>query len=207
MKNYSLTASTTEQSQEISPSRVLRITVGSVDAQIKLQKTPRPTADMEEYRTLKANQIYTIELNKEVCWTVWYMTASSTSALTLEAGNEKLTPDSGAVTVNLASATYKTATFLASASGNIVAAVTGKVIKVHYLDIQAQGTVTTTIKDDTSGNIKDEWKLQDREGAVKAFAPYPAYHYASAQGTALYAALDATETVKISVIYTDADAS
>ena len=105
-------------------------------------------------------------------------------------------------------ATYKTATFYASADGDIVPLVAGKKIKVHYLDIQAQGTVTVTIRDGiVTGTRLDEWKLQDREGAVKAFVAYPASHYVSLQtaGNALFADLSAAVTVKINVIYTDAD--
>jgi hypothetical protein len=102
---------------------------------------------------------------------------------------------------------YKTAIFLGTASGNLVAAVTSKSIKVHYLDIQAQGTETIDIKDDTSGNIIDQWQLQAREGAVKSFVPYPAYHYKSASGKPLYVALAAGgNSIKICVIYRDADA-
>lgn len=107
-------------------------------------------------------------------------------------------------------ATYKTALFYASADGDIVAAVANKKIKVHYLDIQAQGTVTVAIKDDNAGGTRlDEWKLTDREGAVKAFVPYPASHYVTLQtaGKALYCDVSAAVTVKINVIYTDADAS
>jgi hypothetical protein len=107
-------------------------------------------------------------------------------------------------------ATYKTAIFKAAADGDIVAAVANKKIKVHYLDVQAQGTVTVTIRnDDVAGTILDVWKFQDREGAVKAFVPYPANHYGSLQvaGDALYCDVSAAVTVKICVIYTDADAA
>jgi len=107
-------------------------------------------------------------------------------------------------------ATYKTAIFNAAADGDIVPLVANKKIKVHYLDIQAQGTVTVTIRnDDVAGTILDVWKLEDREGAVKAFLPYPASHYHTLQvaGDALYCDLSAAVTVKICVVYTDADAA
>ena len=139
------------------------------------------------------------------------------SEATLVAINGKITAcNTGAIGGSLTqstkhdAATYKTALFYAAADGDIVAAVGGKKIKVHFLDVQAQGTVTVTIRDDNAGGARlDEWKLQDREGAVKQFVPYPASHYVTLQtaGKALFCDVSAAVTVKINVIYTDADAS
>lgn len=103
--------------------------------------------------------------------------------------------------------TYKTAVFDASASGNLVAAVAGKVIKLHALTIQAQGTVVVNLNNGSGGASLMEWSFQAREGAVIPTANAPAYWAITSVNTALYVTLSAAVTVTITAIYSDDDAS
>jgi Tol biopolymer transport system component len=103
--------------------------------------------------------------------------------------------------------TYKVAVFDASASGNLVAAVAGKVIKLHALTIQAQGTVVVNLNNGAAGTSLMEWSFQAREGAVVPMANAPAYWAITGVNTALYVTLSAAVVVTITAIYSDDDAS
>lgn len=113
----------------------------------------------------------------------------------------------GIVTTLMENRTYDHATFDASASGNLVAAVATKVIKVHGITIQAAGTVVVNINDGSGGASLAEWTFQAREGVVYAFAPYPAHWFQTSVNTALYVTLSAAVVVTINVIYTDDDSA
>jgi len=103
--------------------------------------------------------------------------------------------------------TYKTAVFDASASGNLVAAVADKVIKLHALTIQAQGTVVVNLNNGSGGASLMEWSFQAREGAVIPMANAPAYWAKTGVNTALYVTLSAAVVVTITAIYSDDDSS
>jgi len=103
--------------------------------------------------------------------------------------------------------TYKTAVFDASASGNLVAAVADKVIKLHALTIQAQNTVTVNLNNGSGGSSLMEWSFQAREGAVIPMATAPAFWAKTGVNTALYVTLSAAVTVTITAIYSDDDAT
>ena len=103
--------------------------------------------------------------------------------------------------------TYKTAVFDASASGNLVAAVADKVIKLHALTIQAQGTVVVNLNNGSGGSSLMEWSFQAREGAVIPMAPAPAYWAKTSVNTALYVTLSAAVVITITAIYSDDDAA
>jgi len=103
--------------------------------------------------------------------------------------------------------TYKTAMFDASASGNLVAAVADKVIKLHALTIQAQNTVTVNLNNGSGGSSLMEWSFQAREGAVIPMATAPAFWAKTGVNTALYVTLSAAVTVTITAIYSDDDAT
>jgi len=103
--------------------------------------------------------------------------------------------------------TYKTAVFDATASGNLVAAVAAKVIKLHALTIQAQGTVVVNLNNGSGGSSLMEWSFQAREGAVIPMANAPAYWAITSVNTALYVTLSAAVTVTITAIYSDDDTS
>ena len=112
-----------------------------------------------------------------------------------------------AILATLQYPTYKHATFDAAASGNLVVAVADKVIKVHAITIQAQGTVTVNINDGNGGASLAEWSFQAREGVAYAFALYPAHWFQTSVNTILYVTLSAGVTTTINVIYTDSDVS
>jgi len=103
--------------------------------------------------------------------------------------------------------TYKTAVFDASASGNLVAAVAGKVIKLHALTIQAQNTVVVNLNNGAAGASLMEWSFQAREGAVIPMANAPAYWAVTSVNTALYVTLSAAVVVTITAIYSGDDAA
>jgi hypothetical protein len=105
------------------------------------------------------------------------------------------------------SKTYKTAVFDASASGNLVAAVADKVIKLHALTIQAQNTVVVNLNNGAAGASLMEWSFQAREGAVIPMATAPAFWAKTGVNTALYVTLSAAVTVTITAIYSDDDAT
>ena len=102
---------------------------------------------------------------------------------------------------------YKTAVFDASASGDLVAAVADKVIKLHSLTIQAQDTVVVNLNNGSAGASLMEWSFQAREGAVIPMANAPACWAATSVNTALYVTLSAAVVVTITAIYSDDDAS
>jgi len=112
-----------------------------------------------------------------------------------------------ALTTIITPTNYKHATFDAAVSGDLVALVAGKVIKLHAITIQAQGTVVVNLTDGNGGASLAEWSFQAREGVVYSFAPYPAHWLQTTAGNALYATLSAAQTVTINCIYSDNDAS
>jgi len=133
---------------------------------------------------------------------------------TLSALNAKVTVcNTGAIAGSLTQSTkhdaktYKTAVFDASASGDLVAAVAGKVIKLHALTIQAQGTVVVNLNNGNGGSSLMEWSFQAREGAVVPMANAPAFWAITSVNTALYVTLSAAVVVTITAIYSDDDIS
>ena len=102
---------------------------------------------------------------------------------------------------------YKTAVFDASASGDLVAAVAAKVIKLHALTIQAQGEVVVNLNNGSAGASLMEWVLQAREGVVVPMANAPAYWAKTGVNTALYVTLSTAIVVTITAIYSDDEAS
>lgn len=95
---------------------------------------------------------------------------------------------------------YESVVFDADASGDLAACPAGMRVKLHALIVQAQGTVTVNLTDGNGGDELFELALQAREGAVLPFVPAPAYWLKTSVETALYAALNAAETVSITAI-------
>ena len=102
---------------------------------------------------------------------------------------------------------YAPAVFDAAASGNLVAAVTDKVTKLHALCIQAQGTVVVNLNDGVAGTSLMEWSFQAREGAVLPLASSPAFWAKTTANTILYVTLSAAVQVTITAIVSSDDAS
>ncbi len=113
--------------------------------------------------------------------------------------------------------TYQVVTGSVSASGDnsIVAAVTGKVIKVYDFSLQAANAntavVTAAFYSDVGGSetqVGQNWDLNVREGVGRHGTSVESmYDCKTAQGKALNLHLSAAQTVYYTVIYTSTDAS
>jgi hypothetical protein len=136
------------------------------------------------------------------------ITACNTGAVTISAALPAGTNSIGKVDVH-GGITYDHAFFNAAADGNLVAAVAGKVIKVHSIALQAAGTVVVNIRsNNAAGTILTSWTLQAREGICGLpFAPYPAHWFQTGVGEALFVDVTAAVNVTVNCIYSDDDAS
>lgn len=101
--------------------------------------------------------------------------------------------------------TLKRAVFSA-ASGDVVAAVAGKRIKVYTYAIQAGADASTAQLTDGNGGtaLTVNWSLNNREGVSSAVAKPPSYLFATTAGTSLYCVVAGTISVEVS--YWDDDA-
>lgn len=102
--------------------------------------------------------------------------------------------------------TFKRAVFSA-ASGDVVAAVAGKRIKVYAYSLQAGADSSAVQLTNGSGgsNLTINWSLNNREGLASATIKPPNYLFATTAGTSLYAVV--TGTISVEVSYWDDDAS
>lgn len=94
--------------------------------------------------------------------------------------------------------TYENAVFDAAASGNLRAAVEGKVCKLHAFSIQAQGTVIVNLNNGVGGASLLEKSYQDREGDNIPFSLIP--WAVTTKNTILYVTLSAAIVVTITAI-------
>lgn len=104
--------------------------------------------------------------------------------------------------------TYKTAAISAGALGDntVIAAVTGKRIKVYAIVFNATGTVNAIWKDGAAVNLSGDMNFQAREGFAVAVTP-PAYLLATAAGNAFILNLSAAVATDGWVAYWDEDAA
>lgn len=104
------------------------------------------------------------------------------------------------------SLTFKTADINDAASGDntIVAAVTGKRIKVYAVFLNATGTVNCKWKDGASTDLTGDMNFQAREGYTGDVDP-PAFLLATSAGNALVLNLSAAVAVDGWVAYWDDD--
>lgn len=105
--------------------------------------------------------------------------------------------------------TLKRAVVSLTASGNVVASVSSKVIKVFSYTIQSLTDGMTILLEDGSGgtDLSGAYSLNAREGIVEGAVNPPAFLFKTSATTALYATITGTGTVKIAVSYWDDDAS
>ena len=93
-----------------------------------------------------------------------------------------------------------------AATGDVVAAVAGRRIKVYAYAMQGQGTVTAFLRDGAAGDpLTLTWNFQAREGVVAQPTKPPTYLFATSQGNALQVVLSAAVTVGVEVSYWDDD--
>lgn len=123
------------------------------------------------------------------------ITACNTGAVVLAASN---------AAVGLAeNQTYIPYQASLNADGNLTPA-TATHIRVHAIVIHATATVEGDIKDKSGGTAKIHFKLQDREGMVLPFAPYPAYWVKSqAAGDEPYVDFSTAAQCYFTIIYTE----
>ena len=116
----------------------------------------------------------------------------------------------GTVVDGGAGKTLKSAAVSLAASGNVVAAVSGKLIKVYAYEIQSiTDGMTVQLVDDNGGNLVTIlWTLNAREGVMASSVNPPAFLFKnSAQNKPIYANLTGTGTVKVLCRYWDDDAT
>ena len=103
----------------------------------------------------------------------------------------------------------KRAVFSATVSGFVVAAVTGKRIKVYGYSIQARTDGASAKLTDGNGgaDLTHVWTLNAREGACPPFTTPNTYICATTKDNGLYAVLTGGQTVDIDVSYWDDDAT
>lgn|SRR5574343_352547 len=106
--------------------------------------------------------------------------------------------------------TRKTSVVSLSASGNVIAAVASKLIKVYQFEIQSLNDGMTVKFTDGNGgsNLGFAWNLNTREGVMSSVATPPNFLFKNASvNTAIYAVITGTGTVNITARYWDDDAS
>jgi hypothetical protein len=96
-----------------------------------------------------------------------------------------------------------------SATGDVVAAVAGKRIKVYQYALQSQTDgMTVQLRSGTAGPLLTlPWTLNAREGAVGGAVSPPAFLFGTSAGQSLRAIVTGTGTVTVEVSYWDDDAS
>lgn len=101
----------------------------------------------------------------------------------------------------------KCAVVALTSTGNVVAAVTGKKIRVYALEIQSSDAgMVTQLRDGTAGAfLTIPWELDAGIGLLREVNP-PYFLFETTAGNALRAVLSGVGTVNISVYYWDEDA-
>jgi len=115
----------------------------------------------------------------------------------------------GSVTDSGSGKTLKRAVVSLTASGNLVALVSAKMIKVYAFSLQSiSDTMTVQITDGSGGTALDQlWTLNAREGVMASAVNPPAYLLKTSAGVALYLTITGTGTIKAVCSYWDDDAS
>jgi hypothetical protein len=103
----------------------------------------------------------------------------------------------------------KRAAVALAASGNIVAAVAGGLIKVITYSFQSRNDGMTIQLTDGNGGaaLTHVWTFNTREGVIAPLAQPDTYHFAGSAGTALYGVITGAGTVDVDVSYWDDDSS
>lgn len=103
--------------------------------------------------------------------------------------------------------TLKRAVVSLTATGTVIAAVSGRRLKVYQYAIQSRNDgMTARFRDGTAGsNLGLEWSLNTREGVSSGPVNPPAFLFATTAGNSLDAVLSGTGTVWIEVSYWDDD--
>lgn len=108
-----------------------------------------------------------------------------------------------------ANKSLKTFVVSLTATGDVVAAVAGKRIKVYRYAIQSRNVgMTAQFRDGAAGSLLGlRWGLDAREGVESPCASPPDWLFATTAGNALQAVIGGTGTVDIEVNVWDDDAA
>lgn len=103
--------------------------------------------------------------------------------------------------------TLKRAIVALTETGNIVAAVTGKRLKVFSYAVQSRDdSMTVQFRDGAAGSVLSlRWTLNSREGATIGATTPPKFLFQTTAGNALQAVITGTGTIDIEVSYWDDD--
>lgn len=103
--------------------------------------------------------------------------------------------------------TLKRAVVALTATGDVVAAVAGRRIKVYAWEIQSRNdTMTVQFRDGAAGAFLGvRWNFNTREGAMGSAVQPPTFIFATSAGNALQAVITGTGTVDLAVSYWDDD--
>ena len=99
----------------------------------------------------------------------------------------------------------KRAVVALAATGNVVAAVAGKRIKVYAFELQSRdASMTFQFRDGAAGNLLGaRWGFNAREGAMAQPVSPPVYLFQTTAGNALQGVLTGTGTIDCAVSYWD----
>lgn len=115
----------------------------------------------------------------------------------------------GTVTNGGSGKTLKRAVVALTATGDVIAAVTSKKLKIYAFEIQSRNdTMTVQFRDGASGSTLGlRWGLNTRELAISGVTNPPTFLFTTSAGTALQAVITGTGTIDIATSYWDDDAS
>ena len=104
--------------------------------------------------------------------------------------------------------TQRRAVVSLGASGIVIAAVTGKRLKVYAYSLQSRNDgMTVQLTDGLGGtNLTHIWTCNAREGVISPIAVPLTYYFATTAGSLLYAVVTGGGTIDIDLSYWDDDA-
>lgn len=129
--------------------------------------------------------------------------ATVTGTVTANQGGTWSVVDAGAAK------TLKRAVVSLTATGTVIAAVSGRRLKVYQYALQSRNdSMTVRFRDGSAGgNLGLEWSLNAREGVSSGPVNPPAFLFGTTAGNALDAVVSGTGTVWVEVSYWDDDTS
>ena len=114
----------------------------------------------------------------------------------------------GTVTDGGSGKTLKRAVVALTVTGDAVAAVASKKLKIYTYELQSRNdSMTVQFRDGAGSSMSIRWALNTRELAISGTTNPPTFLFATSAGNALQAVITGTGTVDIAVSYWDDDAS
>ena len=115
----------------------------------------------------------------------------------------------GTITDGGSGKTLKRAVVSLTATGDVIAAVASKKLKIFCYELQSRNdSMTVQLRDGAAGSsLSIRWALNTRELAISAAVNPPTFLLVTSAGSALQAVITGTGTVDIAASYWDDDAS